>query len=74
MFWAAQSTLEETFNAHKESSRTPQRNAFPSGSDPEKQSPRFMSDKKTHTLVGMDQMSMRKAAIAPNPTAKSTKK
>lgn len=72
MFWAAQSTIEETFNAYTDASLTPRRDGSPAQTDSEKRTARFMSEPKVPTLGTLkeqttktsNQASVKKGSVA----------
>lgn len=75
MFWAAQSTIEETFNAYTDASLTPRRGSPPSQAENEKKSARFMSEPKVPTLGSVKQETAKtntstQASIKKGPVAK----
>lgn len=72
MFWAAQSTIEETFNAYTDASLSPRRSSPPSQAENEKEksTARFMSDPKVATLGSVTKQETAKPKTSTQPPVK----
>lgn len=72
MFWAAQSTIEETFNAYTDASLTPRRGSPPSQAENEneKRPARFMSEPKVPTLGSITKQETAKTNTSTQPPVK----
>lgn len=74
MFWAAQSTMEETFNAYTDASLSPRRGPSPSQTENEKRSARFMSEPKVPTLGTVKEQTAKSNGQAPVKKSAAAKK
>ena len=74
MFWMAQSTVEETFNAYTDASLSPRRGNSPSQTGNEKRSARFQSESKVPTLSTVNARPSKSSSDAESASKATNKK